>query len=679
MNSDLKKGLHRLKDFIQRKNTLLLWVLIIAYILIFTVFCFFKYKIYAYNGIDLAIYNQVFYNSSFGRLFNFTIHPHLYLGDHFEPFILILLPFYFLFRSPYTILFLQTLFIGLSAWPLYLIAKNKLGRNWALLISSVFLLNPFIQNANLFEFHLLPFAMFFLFFTFYFYQKGNFRLFLVFSFLALLIREDVSLVIFMFGFLALIEKKKLKWIIIPIIMAGVWFILSFQLISFFNPDNNYKFFAYYSWLGNTPNEIIKSIFTHPLLLLKHLLSFQNIILVFVFLIPFAFLPILALRYLVPALLIALQIFLSGFSDLIFKTHYHSLITPFLFISSIYGLHRLINQAKTAKINSATNSIYRIRNYIQKHKTIFIIIPVICIVYSSFTLGPFFPTICKMLQFSSYNEVSKLKNDFLAITSQNLPIAAGFQFLPPLSNRDHLYSLHYAFLGKKQYSQEDYILPDDTEELLIDFNDFIIYQIQSQNIKSYEEQYPTGGKRIEEIIKKRDFGLVKIIDNYALFKKGVKNDTKLYEISDSIDPRIEEFDKNIDGKILFIGWRKMPIDYSLNQFENASYQILPISFSWQALVPLSDDYQLLFELADKNGVVVYKKLYPLAYGLYPTSKWNPDEIVNTNYWFLIPKKLNYIDYDVNFSLVTLKGYMSLDGTNSVEMKINELKILGEKLK
>lgn len=668
-NQNLTKSLLKLQNFIQRRNKFLLWFFIIIYILTFTVFCFFKYKTFAYNSIDLAIYNQVFYHSSLGDLFNFTIHPHLYLGDHFELFILILLPFYLIIHSPLTLLFLQTLFIGLSAWPVYLIAKDKLGRAWALFFSLIFLLNPFIQNANLFEFHLLSFAIFFLLFTFYFYQKNNFNWFIIFSFISLLVREDVSLVILMFGILALIDKRSIKWILTPIILGGVWFVISFQLISFFNPDNNYKFFIYYSWLGSSPGEMVKNILINPWVLVKHLFTFQNIILAIVPLISFALLPILALRYLIPVSLIFLQLFLSGFSDLIFKTHYHSLVTTFLFISSIYGLHYLIKSTKVSKI----------KNFILKQKMLSIIILVLCIVYSSFTLGPFFPMLWKIWQYPSLKEQNQLKNDFLAKTSQNLPVAASFQLLPQLSSRWHLYSLHYVFLGKKQYSQEDYLLPYDTQELLIDFNDFIIYQIQSQNIGIYKEQYPTGDGRIREIIKKRDFGITKVIDNYALFEKDYKNEIRLYEITQSIDPRLEIFNKDLDGKIRFIGWRKLTLDSSANQFANHTYNILPISFSWQALSSLTDNFQLLFELTDKNGDVVYKKLYPLAYGLYPTSQWSIDEIINTNYWFLIPKPFDIANYNVNFSLVTLKGYMGLDGTDSVTMKINTVNILGEKLK
>jgi len=51
--------------------------------------------------------------------------------------------------------------------------------------SLAWLLNPFVQNTNLFEFHLLPFVLLPLFFAVYYYLKNNFKLWLLFSFLAL--------------------------------------------------------------------------------------------------------------------------------------------------------------------------------------------------------------------------------------------------------------------------------------------------------------------------------------------------------------------------------------------------------------------------------------------------------------------------------------------------------------
>lgn len=658
-----------LRNFLDKNSHKLLWLFIFVYIIIFSFICLFKFKIFSYNAIDLSIYNQVFYNTSLGKLFQFTIHPHSYLGDHFEPFIFILVPIYFLFKSPFALLVIQTFFIGLSAIPIYLIAREKINNLWALFFALIFLLCPFVQNANLFEFHLLTISIFFLLFTFYFYQKRYFKHYILFLLLSILIREDVALVIFMFGILALIDKRKLKWILIPIIISIIWFVLSLQIISHFNPEQNYKYLIYYNWLGTNPLEILKNTFIHPLLIINHLFTFSNLFLVMGFLIPFCGLPIFKLKYLIPSALIFLQLLLSGFSELVFKTHYNVLITPFLFISSIFAINYLLKSPKQSKL----------KLLILKQKTIFIVIFIIAVIYSTATLGPIFPSFWEMIKYTYNQESIQLKEYFLADTSKNLPVASSFAFLPNLSNRTNLYSLHYAFLGKKQYSDKDYVLPDDTQEILVEANDFLIYQMQSQNIPVYKEQYQTGDDRLRDIITKKEFGIAKVVDDLILFKKNIKNNIRLYDISSLPDPALEQFNKELNNEIKFIGWRKTLINSDINQIKGKEYQILPIALSWQALKKIDNNYQLMFELLNEKGEPVYRKIYPLAYGLYPASKWKMDEIVTTNYWLLIPHQFPLKNYNVSFSLVSPKGYMGLNGLSSVEIKYQNIKIIGESLK
>src|SRR3989344_3060964 len=202
----------KILNFLNRNQVKLLIIAASAYFIVFSLICILKYLQFGYNGLDLAIFNQVFFNSSEGNLFQFTIHPGSYLGDHFELIILLLLPVYLVFQHPLTLLILQTLILAMAAWPIYLIARSVLAKPWPLIISLIWLANPFVQNINLFEFHILPFAIFLLLFAFYFYQQNNFKAFLLFSFLSLLVREDVALVVFMFSLLSLLDKKGCKWV-----------------------------------------------------------------------------------------------------------------------------------------------------------------------------------------------------------------------------------------------------------------------------------------------------------------------------------------------------------------------------------------------------------------------------------------------------------------------------------
>ena len=169
-----------------------LWVALILFVSLSFAGQFAKYQAFRYNGLDLAIYTQVFDESAHGRLFNFSIHPHSYLGDHVELLIIGLLPFYWLLQSPLTLLFLQTLALSLGAWPLYLFCRRRLNGRWSLGVALAYLFSPFIWNINFYEFHLLPFAIPLLLLAVLAYDRRRFNAFSLWIVLALLVREDVA-------------------------------------------------------------------------------------------------------------------------------------------------------------------------------------------------------------------------------------------------------------------------------------------------------------------------------------------------------------------------------------------------------------------------------------------------------------------------------------------------------
>ena len=79
--------LKKIADYCEQNSQRIIWVFMVLYFIFIAVFCVIKFANYGYNALDLGIYNQVFYNSAHGNFFDFTVHPHSYLGDHFEIFI----------------------------------------------------------------------------------------------------------------------------------------------------------------------------------------------------------------------------------------------------------------------------------------------------------------------------------------------------------------------------------------------------------------------------------------------------------------------------------------------------------------------------------------------------------------------------------------------------------------
>src|SRR3989338_1036055 len=190
----------RFLPWLEKRATLTLALLLVFFSAFWTALTFWKYNNFLYNALDLSIYAQVFWNTAQGRWFQMSIHPQSYLGDHFEPLILLLTPIYALWRDPRTLLIIQILIVHLAAIPLYLLARNIFRQSiniihpkaLAIAVVLVYLFSPFLHNAIIFEFHILPFLVLPIFWALYFGEQGRLWPTLGCLSMALLIREDVS-------------------------------------------------------------------------------------------------------------------------------------------------------------------------------------------------------------------------------------------------------------------------------------------------------------------------------------------------------------------------------------------------------------------------------------------------------------------------------------------------------
>lgn len=192
-----------------------------------------KYTTFSpFNPKDTAIYNQAFYNSINGKLFENSTYGSNFAG-HNAIFYFLLIPFYRIFPYPLTLLLLKILLLSLSLIPFYLIAKNILNDISIIPLGVTFIMYPYLISQNFTAPHEICYAPFFLLFTYYFFRLNKFLPFMIFLILSLSIKEHVSLVALMFGFYALFSKKSLKWILGPMILGIIWAILSLEIIFYF--------------------------------------------------------------------------------------------------------------------------------------------------------------------------------------------------------------------------------------------------------------------------------------------------------------------------------------------------------------------------------------------------------------------------------------------------------------
>lgn len=683
--------INNFKLFLNKHSQKILWLAIFFYCLIFCLISFWKYNHYLYNGLDLAIYNQTFYNTSFGRWFESSIHPPTYLADHFEPLILPLSFIYSFWRDPKILLILQSLILSLIAWPVYLIAKNvfekhPLNKFYGLVAAWLILLNPLIQNINLFEYHILPWAIFFLLFSFYFYQEKKIGPYLFFIILSLLVREDVSLVVFMFGPIYALDfyqrhknfkfkKRDWLWFLAPIILSLFCFFAALKIIAHFNSDSHYKFLQYYSWLGNSWTGIIIGIFKHPLKLIIHLFNVGNLEMILGFFFSFFLLPLFYPVYLLLALGVFCQIVLGapGGSELILSTHYCSLFLPAIIISSIYGAKSLLEKRKKnlffefKKSKSILNPLYETFRILLSEKELLIIVATVTITFFSLSFGPLNGVLSEY--FKNRLEEKIIKDELLKKIPADAALIASYAVLPQISSRQNIYALNYVFTGKKQMSEKPYSSPSKIDYLAVDFEDFLAFQFQ------YPNNYSEDCQNLKKILREENFSLMEFFDDFAILKRNEADEINLIQIIKN-NP-----DKNKDSvlennEIEYLGSSRPVI--LRKKMAGQEIQFFETTLSWQISRKIKKNYQLKLGFENESGKIIYEKIYPLAYGFYPTSRWQLDEKITTTYRFLIPKDLVKEKLKVWLSLVDLEGSTRLNKIRSVFNYYEKQNQIGEKI-
>lgn len=554
-----------------------------VFCIIFFTLQIWKFYNFQYNAMDLAIFNQTIFATAHGNLFASSIHPPSYLGDHFSPFLLVIALLYKLFSHPLLLLFLQTVSIASSSLLIYALAGRENGKKTGLLFVFLWLINPFVQNITLYEFHTLGFAILGLLLSLYYYQKNKFGLFLLFIFISFLSREDVALVTICFSVLAIIDKKEFKWIVMPAILSVGYFVGAIFTTEIFAPGGSYKFFIYYSWLGQNISEIIWTSVTKPQLIASQILSIGSIGLLLGLLMPLAFTSFFKVRYLLLSVLIYVQLVLGtswkGLGTIAY-THYSALLLIGIFAASIFGWQNF--QTKIAENSKKLGAP-------KKTGLLFILF---ASVYSSILLGPLPGATATLftqgLSLSSTEEKWGLLN---AIKNRD-DIAATYGFLPVVSSGENIASLNYAFLQKTQFSLKDYFLPDKITTMIVDFSDFASYQLQYKDNNFYKEAYSVAPEKWQKTI--QQFTLIDFAAGVGVYSKFPEKQRQIIIVYSKTQTQ-----NNL-----------LPIDQRLN-FLGYSLQENNIWLHWE--VKNSDIYDYFVRVyVEKNNIVLWQQLLPISY-------------------------------------------------------------------
>jgi uncharacterized membrane protein len=514
---------------------------------------------------------------------------------------------------------------------MYLTARMKLRSGWsAVAFAAAYLLLPALEAANLFEFHAVVMAPFFLLFAFYFVEKAPGRQpvsgyvpAFIFALLAMSCKEDIPLVVVMMGLYFIMVSRKWNAGLPLIFLASLWFYVAIYVVfPAVRSGEGSPFMRYYEDFGDNPFSIVFTLLTQPRLTAEILLTQDNLSYMVRLLFPFGFLPILGL----PVLLIAapsLGINLLSSFPLMHELEakqYAVPIVPFVALAAVYGTLYLSHRVKKDRA-----TIYLASGLV-----------LICSVTYQYVRG--FSPLSQAYESPQVTAHHKLADQFIQQIPPDAPLIAQDRLFPHVSQRERVY---YVWTPA---TDADYILLDISHPSFNNTNN--VHQWLKDQVETQEE-----------------FGLVTAEDGYLLLKReapATDLPEDFYSFVRAEDAQIQyPMSVDFDSGLRFLGF-----DIIYDRDREVNFMLY-----WQAVRPLEQDYNIQLHLVNAVGDVIQSTSTPQPTLVwYPTSNWEPENtikvLVNTLPW----STKDHTDYGVALS-VSQSGSAE-EGEVSLLPKVNE---------
>lgn len=461
---------------------ILVWILIGGYMVLMSLVSVNRHGSYHSHAYDLGIFDQVIWNISQGNgAMSSILGNRHFFGEHVSPVLYLLAPLYLVFSTPAVILIAQSVALALGAFPIYKLACKQLAsQQLAIVFASMYLCYQPLRNVNLYDFHPVAFTTPLLLFAFYYGEQRKYMWFGLFVFLALLCKEEVASIVFIFGvYIACVQKREKLGIALSLVGVTMFVLDIFVIIPYYR-QAPFGFVSRYSYLGKSIPEITKTLLFRPLYVLKYVFIMKKIKYVFQVFGPLGFLSLLSPAHLLLAVPTFFQNILSG-SGIQYSIgfQYTSPLTPFVFVSAIYGGRNLLMKPvlrQRLKLRAATPQI------IQGVSVLFVIL---CVLF--FGKSP----ISRLRQYAR-TEHTAAADAFLESIPRAASVSAQGPLVPHLTHREHIYQFP-----------------------VINAADYIVLDITAKKWPIPDEEYRTILKNLLQ----GEYGVLESKDGLLLLKRG----------------------------------------------------------------------------------------------------------------------------------------------------------------
>lgn len=562
----------------------------------------FKYNFFGYYDWDLAFYAQAMHSLIHGTTYT-SIMGMNFLCNHAEYITFALIPIFKLFPHPLTLIFLKILSTVAAGFILYLIGKNLLTPFMGILMMLLYFIYPANLFALLYEFHFESLGIGLLMLMFYFYKERKYRPFLLCMFLAALVKENITLVVAAFGIYAFFATKERKWQWggVPFVCGIFIFCLTMLILT---P-------AFRRGISDVPNQYIGhyqhvgGLLVEPVRMIHFFLSPLNTGYLRELLGPVIYLALIGPDILFIVAPIFLQHLLSHSPQThTIGYHYSATLAPFIFLATIYALHRLKQILKPLSVwlllvMLTTASVLNVLNYKRALAD-----------RLSWIVDPMDPVRARMIQEVPTDEGVIATLSFLASLSQRSDVYA---YLNIVRNIDGLRWLPFT-------------LPEKVTYALLDLED-------SWTIDETFVDPQTVFPRIQKFFSEHDWRVLDATENIVLLqKKG--SGPKLLE---RFAPAALNDTAQGNTPVIRIDEKFRLLHFEMGQatlFPQAS-NTLPMTFWWQADEDITDNYKLVITVKGEAGTIG-DRLKRIGYSIYPTMTWKAADTLKENYWMRLPQ-------------------------------------------
>jgi len=394
---------------------------------------------FAYQWLLLRNYSQYIFdlgmwNRHFWSLIHFDLGPNPVkgfnlFGDHASFLLVALAPIYALFQHVEFFFLVQSVAVGVSIFPAFLIARRYFN-DWQSYVWIILFLSFFgFWSAFTYNFHEIIVGVPLLTWLIYFYIENKWKSFFIMALVLLLLREDMPLYVIAFALAALLFKGQRKIGLVLIAVSVAYYLVVTQLIMPYFSGVTY--YQTVTPLGSSLPQIAKNALLHPHLFINTFFSsdlktetFLALFASFGFL---AFLSPTGLLLLAPALIarfLSVQSYRWGFSE-----HYSATQGPLLFGAAILGANNILVWCAKHKPHIKPELI----------KQVIIIVTITAGIVAAVGAQAHYKTFANMTEINFYrrNDVIRSTDKAASLIPAGASVSASSSF-PQLTTRKNIY-------------------------------------------------------------------------------------------------------------------------------------------------------------------------------------------------------------------------------------------------